>query len=112
MRSQSCCTPFYCFWVRNILLRSSLSYAKIVQTECRKTSLLEFFAEVQPILCKDNASERNVSLLTDCQVQLILCKDKAFLLYIQELPKEKYPFVDEVSSFSIFYHWKDPQKTS
>jgi hypothetical protein len=61
-----------------------------VQTECRKTSLLEFFAEVQPILCKD----------------------KAFLLYIQELPKEKYPFVDEVSSFSIFYHWKDPQKTS
>jgi len=29
---------------------------------------------------------------------------------MQELPKEKYPFVDEVSSFSIFYHWKGTQK--
>ena len=47
---------------------------------------------MQLILYKDNASERNVSLLTDCQVQLILCKDKAFLLYIQELPKEKISF--------------------
>ena len=28
--------------------------AKIVQTESRISSLLECFAEVQPILCKDN----------------------------------------------------------
>ena len=35
------------------MLRCSLSYAKIVQTEGKKTSLLEFYAEVQPILCKD-----------------------------------------------------------
>ena len=27
--------------------------------------------------CKDNANERNVSLLTDCRVQLIFCKDNA-----------------------------------
>ena len=27
-------------------------------------------------MCKDNANERNVSLLTNCRVQLILCKDK------------------------------------
>ena len=34
------------------LLRCSLSYAKIVQTESRISSLLEYYAEVQPILCK------------------------------------------------------------
>ena len=34
------------------LLRCSLSYAKIVQTESRRSSLLEYYAEVQPILCK------------------------------------------------------------
>ena len=32
----------------------SLSYAKIMQTECRISSLLEYYAEVQLILCKDN----------------------------------------------------------
>ena len=32
--------------------------AKIVQTEGRKPSLLEFYAEVQPILCKDSANRR------------------------------------------------------
>ena len=37
------------------MLRCSLSYAKIVQTECRTTSLLDCYAEVQPILCKGNA---------------------------------------------------------
>jgi len=40
----------------NALLRCSLSYAKIVQTERRASSLLERFAEVQPILCKDSAN--------------------------------------------------------
>ena len=32
---------------------------------------------VQPILCKDSASERNESLLSNCRVQPILCKDSA-----------------------------------
>ena len=27
--------------------------------------------------CKDNANERNESLLSNCRVQLILCKDNA-----------------------------------
>ena len=30
---------------------------------------------VQLIFCKDNASERNESLLSNCRVQLIFCKD-------------------------------------
>ena len=34
---------------------------------------------MQLILCKDNASERNVSLLTNCRVQLIFCKDKTII---------------------------------
>ena len=33
-------------------LNRSLPYAKVVQTECRTSSLLERYAEVQPILCK------------------------------------------------------------
>lgn len=32
---------------------------------------------MQLTLCKDNASERNVSLLANCRVQLILYKDNA-----------------------------------
>ena len=31
---------------------------------------------VLQIECKDNANERNESLLSNCRVQLILCKDK------------------------------------
>ena len=42
----------------------------------RNVSLLTN-CRVQLILCKDNASERNVSLLTNCRVQLIFCKDNA-----------------------------------
>ena len=37
------------------LLSRSLSYAKIVQGECRTSSLLERYAEPQLILCKDSA---------------------------------------------------------
>jgi hypothetical protein len=34
-----------------------------VQTECRTSSLLERYAEVQPILCKDSANRmQNVKL--------------------------------------------------
>ena len=39
--------------------RCSLSYAKIVQTESRTSSLFECFAEVQPILYKDIHYLRN-----------------------------------------------------
>ena len=39
--------------VLSVMPRCSLSCAKIVQTESRKSSSLELFAEVQPIFCKD-----------------------------------------------------------
>ena len=42
----------------------------------RNVSLLTN-GRVQLIFCKDNANERNVSLLTNCRVQLIFCKDNA-----------------------------------
>lgn len=35
-----------------MLLRCQLSYAKMVQTECRTTSVLDCYAEVPVILCK------------------------------------------------------------
>ena len=38
----------------NLMVCKCQSYAKILQTESRISSLLECFAEVQPILCKDN----------------------------------------------------------
>ena len=40
------------------MLRCSLSYAKIMQIEGRTTSLLDCYAEMQLILCKDNANRR------------------------------------------------------
>ena len=43
----------------NVLLSRSLSYAKIVQGECRTSSLLERYAEPQPILCKDKIIRDN-----------------------------------------------------
>ena len=36
------------------------------------------------MLCKDNANERNESLLSNCRVQLILCKDNTFIFIKQE----------------------------
>ena len=33
--------------------------------------------KVEHFFCKENANERNVSLLTDCRVQLFFCKDYA-----------------------------------
>ena len=36
-----------------LIIIQSFSHTKIVQTECRTTSLLDCYAEVQPILCKD-----------------------------------------------------------
>ena len=57
----------------------SLSYAKIMQGECNSKAGKRSFtgldiAEPKLILCKDNANERNESLLLHCRVQLILCK--------------------------------------
>ncbi|MEE1359905.1 MAG: hypothetical protein U0K50_08795, partial [Segatella copri] len=43
----------------------------------RNESLLSN-CRVQLILCKDNANERNESLLSNCRVQLILCKVKQY----------------------------------
>ena len=51
----------------------SLSHGKDNANE-RNESLLSN-CRVQLILCKDNANERNESLLSNCRVQLILCKD-------------------------------------
>jgi Pyruvate/2-oxoacid:ferredoxin oxidoreductase delta subunit len=36
-----------------------------------------FFANSCYIFCKDNANERNESLLSNCRVQLFFCKDNA-----------------------------------
>jgi hypothetical protein len=40
---------------------------------------------VQLIFCKDNANERNESLLSNCRVQLILCKDKKIIWKTNEM---------------------------
>ena len=50
-----------------------------MQIECRISSLLEYYAEMQLILCKDYASERNENLLSNCRAQLILFKDNLMM---------------------------------
>ena len=48
-----------------------------MQIECRTfTSLLDCYAEMQPILCKDSASECHESLRSNGRAQPILCKNK------------------------------------
>ena len=49
-----------------------------MQTESITSSLLERFAEVPLILCKDNANREHKSSLLErfAEVPLILCKDK------------------------------------
>ena len=49
------------------------------------SSLLEYYAEMQLIFGKDNANERNESLLSNCRVQLILCKDKKIIWKTNEM---------------------------
>ena len=49
----------------------------------RNESLLSN-CRAQLILCKDYASERNESLLSNCRTQLILCKDMLFFRKMQE----------------------------
>ena len=49
-----------------------------MQIECRKSSLLELYAEMQLILCKDNANreENEMNLFISYpEMQLIFCKD-------------------------------------
>ena len=51
-----------------------------MQTECRISSLLGYYAEVQLILCKDNANRMHNEIngfISYAEVQLILCKDTA-----------------------------------
>lgn len=51
--------------------------AKIVQTESRISSLLECFAEVQPILCKDCANRIQSSVL-----ELLRCSQSYAKIHI------------------------------
>ena len=49
--------------------------AKIVQTEGRKPSLLEFYAEVQPILYKDKVQIESRSLMVRYCNKLLIFKN-------------------------------------
>ena len=49
--------------------------AKIMQTESRDASLLAIFAEVQLILCKDNANREQ-----RCKLACNLCRGAAYLM--------------------------------
>ena len=49
-----------------------------MQIECRISSLLEYFAEMQLFFYKENANERKESLLSICRVQLFFCKVTTF----------------------------------
>ena len=81
-----CCqiNPYLPPYLRVLLF----SIAKIMQIECRISSLLEYYAEMQLILYKDYASERNESLLSNCRAQLILCKDMLFFRKMQEFSRK------------------------
>ena len=60
----------------------SLSYAKIMQTERRTTSLLDCYAEVQLILCKDNARrEQNHQACLDVMPSRSLSYAKILILF-------------------------------
>ena len=49
-----------------------------MQTECRTSSLLERYAEPQPILFKDTANERHENLFSEGLVHPILFKDTEY----------------------------------
>ena len=68
----------------------SLSYTKIMQGECNGKEGKRSFtaldtAEPKLILYKDNANERNESLLSNSRVQLILYKDNHKMEYSKVL---------------------------
>ncbi|NPD82062.1 hypothetical protein HPS57_08750 [Prevotella sp. PINT] len=46
---------------------------------------LAFIAEVQLILCKDNANRMQQELAFIAEVQLILCKDSLFISLYKEI---------------------------
>ena len=49
-----------------------------MQGECRTSSLLERYAEPQPILFKDTANERHENLFSEGRVHPILFKDTEY----------------------------------
>jgi len=57
--------------------------AKKMQIECRILSLLKYFAEMQLFFFKENANERNESLLSNCRVLLFFCKDTTKSNFLQ-----------------------------
>ena len=89
----------------NVLLRCSQSYAKIVQTESRTSSLIEYFAEVQPILCKDCANRIQSSLL-----ELLRCSQSSAKIKIYvELNKIHGQFTIIHLKSSTFLLWQAAQ---
>ena len=58
-------------------MRRFVSYAKIMQTESIDASLLASYADVQLILCKDNAN-----LDHRCKLACKLCRGAAYLMQI------------------------------
>ena len=77
------------------MLRCSLSYAKIMQIECRTTSLLDCYAEMQLILCKDNARREQNEInkfISYAEPKLILSKDNPITFKHKIKGSETYLF--------------------
>ena len=75
------CTQFLISFLISMSLRKkfsflALSFISIFTSNFK--GLILFF-------CKENANERNVSLLTDCRTQLIFWKDTLFFWKMQEI---------------------------
>ena len=63
--------------------------AKIMQTESRDASLLASYAEVQLILCKDNANREQ-----RCKLACKLCRGAAYLMQRYKMKnKKRFPHV-------------------
>ena len=77
--------------------RCSLSYTKIMQTESRDASLLASYAEVQLILCKDNANREQ-----RCKLACKLCRGAAYLIQRYKM-KNKKRFLHVGNGKSEFY---------
>ena len=54
------------------------NYENGIKNKENVTQNKEILPFIRPICRKDNANERNESLLSNCRVQLILCKDKQY----------------------------------
>ena len=67
----------------------TFTYAKIMQTESRDASLLASYAEVQLILCKDNANREQ-----RCKLACKLCRGAAYLMQRYKMKnKKRFPHV-------------------